>query len=156
MCYYSLRRSDIAVWRGSAMSALVNFIRYQMKVLHKNQATVASIAEISESSLSYILNKKPKKDGDQVRPEPATLKGIAKALEVHPSVLTALLGYPTEPIPNVDERLYELARQLMGAPWVADRLGDLLLLPQAEFEELITWLEFQKSRSVGSENQSKP
>lgn len=156
MCYYSLRRSDIAVWKGSAMSALVNFIRYRMKLLHKNQATVASIAGIRESSLSYILTKKPKKAGNQVRPEPDTIKGIAKAIEVHPSVLTSLLGYPTEPIPGVDERLYEIARQLIGAPWVADRMADLLALPQGEFEDLIEWLEFQKSRSVGNENQSKP
>lgn len=133
------------------MSALVNFIRYRMDVLKKNQVEVATEAEIGEPALSYILTRKK-----EVRPKPDTIRGLAKALEVHPSVLTALLGYPTEPIPNVDERLYEIARQLTGAPWVADRMDQLLSLPQTEFEELITWLEFQKSRVAGNGNQSKP
>lgn len=133
------------------MTALADFIRYRMEKLKKNQAEIAAAAGIGEPALSYIMTRKK-----PVRSAPDTIKGLAKALEVHPAVLTTILGYPTEPIPGVDERLYEIARQLLTAPWVADRLSDLLALPQAEFEDLITWLEFQKSRSVGSENRSKP
>ena len=156
MCYYSPSRIvGIAQRRGHTVSALVNFIRHRMKVLEINQAKVAAIAEISESSLSYILTKKPKKEGDQVRPEPDTIKGLAKAIEVHPSVLTFLLGYPTEPIPDIDERLYELARQLLGAPWLAERIGDFLRLPRSEFDELMRYLDFHRP-SPPDADQSNP
>jgi transcriptional regulator with XRE-family HTH domain len=132
------------------VSALTNFIRHRIKELDKSQAEVAALAGIRESSLSYILSK------TDPRPTPRVIKGLGRALEVHPSVLTSLMGYPVEPIPDVDDRLYEFARQLLGAPWLADRLTDLLRLPQDEFDDLMEWLDFQKSRSGESGNRSKP
>jgi transcriptional regulator with XRE-family HTH domain len=155
MCYYSPSRIvGLAHRRGRAMSALVNYINHRMKELKKIPAQVADDGGLSRSALSYIL--KQKMSGKSVRPEPDTIKKIAKGLEVHPSLLTSLMGYSVEPIPGVDERLYEIARQLLGAPWVADRLNDFVSLPQDEFEDLINWLEFQKGRAGGSANRSTP
>lgn len=42
---------------GSAMSALANYIRRQMDALGKNQAEIAALAGITESTLSNILIK---------------------------------------------------------------------------------------------------
>lgn len=151
MWYYSLgQRKNIADRRGGAVSALINFIRYRMKELNKNQTVIADEAGIRESSLSYLLKKK------DPHPRPKTIKGLAKALEVKASLLTSLLGYPTEPIPDIDERLYEIARRLLGAPWVVDRMDDLMRLPRDEFDDLMEWLDFQKNRAAGSGSQSKP
>jgi transcriptional regulator with XRE-family HTH domain len=125
------------------VSELVNFIKYQMDRLGKKPAQVADDGELSRSALSYILNEK-KKSGKPVRPEPETIIKIAKGLEIHPAILVAAMGYPVEPIPGIDERLYEIARRLLVAPWVADRLDDFMQLPRSEFDELMTYLDFRR------------
>lgn len=133
------------------MSALANFIRHRMAVLNKSQADIVHAAKIGQPALSNILTKK------NVRPVPRTIKGLAKALEVEAPLLTSLLGYPTEPIADVDERLYEVARQLLGAPWLADRVDDLIALPREEFDELMDFLDHKRRRNRpgGSGKRSK-
>jgi transcriptional regulator with XRE-family HTH domain len=137
------------------MSALVNFIKYRMEKLKKIPSQVADDGGLSRSALSYVL--KEKKSGKPVRPEPDTIKKIAKGLEVHPSILVSAMGYPTDPIPGVDERLYEIASRLLAAPWLADRIDDLLAVPRDEFDDLMDILD-QKERRRRQRNgtQSTP
>jgi transcriptional regulator with XRE-family HTH domain len=152
MWYHSINRTPKSgKSKGGVVSALTDFIRYRMDVLKKNQSEVAADAGIGEPALSYIMTKKK-----EVRPTPDTIKGLAKAREVRPALLTSLLGYPVEPIPDIDERLYEIARQLLVAPWVADRIDDLLKVPRGEFDELMRYLEFRRNPPGESGNQSTP
>lgn len=150
MCYYSLNDMANSMGRG-AMSKLTDFLEHRRKWLKMRPAEVADKAEISRSSYSYIIKKG--KTGE-VRPEPDTIRALAKALEVPPPLLTALMGYPTEPITDIDERLYELARQLLGAPWLADRISDFLRLPRSEFDELMRYLDYRLPHPDA--DQSKP
>lgn len=155
MCYYSPSRIAATFYRrGRAMSALVNFIKYRMEQLGKIPAQVADDGELSRSALSYILTEK-KKSGKPVRPEPETIRKLAKGLEVHPSVLTSAMGYSVEPIPGIDERLYEIARRLLVAPWVAERIDDFMQLPRSEFDELMRYLDFHRPPPPNAD-QSKP
>lgn len=143
MCYYSPSRIDhIAHKRGRAVSLLVNYIRDRMDKLGKVQAQVADDGDLKRQVLSNIMTKE-EKGGKPVRPGPDTIKKLAVGLEVHPSLLTFLLGYPTDPIPDIDERLYELARQLLAAPWLAERIEDFLRLPRHDFDDLMRFLDFQ-------------
>ncbi len=155
MCYYSPSRiARIAQQGDRAMSALVNFINYQMGMLGKIPAQVADDGGLSRSALSYILTKEAK-GGKPPLPEPETIKKLAKGLEVHPSNLTSSMGYPTDPIPDIDERLYALALQLLGAPWLAERIDDFLRLPRGEFDELMRYLDFHRPFPPG-DDQSTP
>ncbi len=152
MWYHSINRTGRrGQSRRSAVSALADFIRYRMDVLGKNQSEIAADAGIGEPALSYILTKKR-----EVRPTPDTIRGLAKALDVKPALLTSLLGYPVEPIPDIDERLYEIARQLLAAPWVADRIDDLLRVPRDEFDELMRYLSFRRGSVEENGSQSTP
>lgn len=143
MCYYS--PSGITTSRGRIVSALVNLIKQRMADLKKTSAEVADDGELSRAVLSNIMTKEAK-GGRPVRPEPETIRKLAVGLDVHPSVLTAALGYPVEPIPDIDERLYELATRLLAAPWLADRIDDFLKLPRKDFDELMEHLDFRRRR----------
>lgn len=140
MCYYSLSRT---IGRSGAVSALVNFINEQMRRLGKTQSQIADASGLRRGVLSNILTKE-ERGGKPVRPEPDTIKKLAVGLEVHPALLTSLLGYPTDPIPGIDERIYELAKRLTGAPWLVDRLDDFLKLPRDEFDELMRYLDYRR------------
>src|ERR1044072_9187728 len=116
MCYYSLNRTHEMEY--CAMSALTDFLEHRRKSLRLLPSELADRAEISRSAYSYIITKG--KTGE-VRPAPETIPALAGALEVPPALLTSLMGYPTEPITDIDERLYEIAKQLLGAAWLAER-----------------------------------
>lgn len=146
MCYYSpSRTAHIAQQRGQPVSPLVNFIQHRMKQLGKSQSQIADDSDVSRGVLSNIMTKEAK-GGKPVRPEPETIRKLAVGLEVHPSLLTSLLGYPTDPIPGIDEPVYELAKRIIGAPWLADRIDDFLDLPRSEFDELMNHLDYRRSR----------
>lgn len=155
MCYYSPSRiARIARQGDRAMSALVNFINDRMGKLGKIPAQVADDGGLSRSALSYILTKE-KKGGSPPMPVPETIKKLAKGLEVHPAILTSSMGYPTDPIPDIDERLYVLALQLLAAPWLAERIDDFLRLPRSEFDELMRYLDYHHP-SPPDDDQSTP
>jgi len=143
--------SSVAKTEEGMVSALANFIRSRMRFLGKNQSDIAAGAGIKESTLSNILN--PKKKSGSTIPRPATIKGLAKALETEGALLTSLLGYPVGPIGD-DDRYDEIARRLPGVPWLADRLPDLIELSEDEFRDLMEWLDFR--RGQGNANRSKP
>jgi transcriptional regulator with XRE-family HTH domain len=156
MCYYSLSRiGNIADQGGRAVSALVNFIHEQMARLGKGQSQISDAAGLRRGVLSNILTKE-KKGGKPVRPEPETIRKLAIGLEVHPSLLTFLMGYPTEPIPDIDERLYEMAQRLLAAPWLADRIDDFLKLPRSEFEQLMKFHDFHHPSPDRNDAASNP
>lgn len=138
--------------KGSAVSALSDYIKYRMKVLGKQQNEVAADAGITESTLSNILNPNKKKKSATV-PRPETIKGLAKALDIEGALLTALLGYPIGPTENAD-RYDEIAHRLSGVPWLADRLPDLMDLPEEHFQELMKLVDFRRWQD--SANQPKP
>jgi transcriptional regulator with XRE-family HTH domain len=156
MCYYSPGRSLIRrQQRGGFVSALVNFINERMKRLGKNQAQIAAAAGLQPGAISYILTKEAK-GGKPVRPEPETIRKLAIGLEVHPSLLTFLMGYPTEPVKDIDDRLYEMAMRLLGAPWLADRIDDFLRLPRSEFDELMKFHDFHHPSPDRNDAASNP
>ena len=137
------------------MSALVNYIRHRMGQLGKLQSQVADDGGLKRQVLSNIMTKEAK-GGKPVRPEPDTIKKIAKGLDVHPSILVAAMGYPTDPIAGVDERLYEVASRLLAAPWLVDRIDDLLAVPRDEFDDLMDILDQKRRRRRrGSGTRSK-
>lgn len=144
MCYYSLSRiAHKGHVKGVVVSALVNFINDRMRQLGRSQSQISDAAGLRRGVLSNILTKE-EKGGKPVRPEPETIRKLAVGLEVHPALLTALMGYPTEPMPDIDERVYALAQQLLGAPWLAERIPDFFKLPRDEFDELMRYLEYRR------------
>lgn len=152
MCYYLLYEIRTGQ-KGRIVSALVDFINLRMGQLKKTPSEVADDGGLSRAVLSNIMTKEAK-GGKPVRPEPDTIKKLAVGLDVHPSILTAALGYPTEPIQGIDERLYELSVRLLAAPWLAERIDDFLRLPKSDFDELMSHLEFRRLQSAGRSKSS--
>jgi transcriptional regulator with XRE-family HTH domain len=134
------------------VSALANFIRSRMRFLGKNQVDIAAGAGIKESTLSNILN--PKKKSGSTIPRPATIRGLAKALQTEGALLTSLLGYPVGPVGD-DDRYEEIARRLPGVPWLADRLPDLMELSEDEFRDLMEWLDFRRQNANRSKSSGR-
>lgn len=147
MWYHATNRR--ALDRDNGVSRLANFLRERMAARGWNQGQLAAKAEIRESTLSNILNK------EGVIPRPDTVKALAKALEIDPPFLTALLDYPIDSSSNPNSRYVRLARELEASPWLAERIDDLLHLSPEEFRELMDYLDFRRRRRRGGD-QSNP
>lgn len=164
MWYYSIREEGNGLQlRSGAVSRLVEYIKHRMEELKRLPSEVADKGELKRQSFSHILNKeendaKKGKQSKPVRPEPETIRKIAKGLDVEPALLTALMDYPTEPIEGIDPRYYEIAQRLEGAPWLANRMEDLLSLPRTEFEEVMNHLDYRldQRRKARQNNSAHP
>lgn len=147
--YYAINRTVTAFrsdGKGTrAMSALADVIRRWLEHNSKSQNELARLAGIRTSSLSYIVNK------EDALPKPVTIKKLAAAMDVDGVVLTALLGYPTQPRGQPADEYVELARRLEALPWLVERLNDLLHLDQKEFQEVMDYLDYRR-RNVDQSN----
>lgn len=127
------------------MSALANVIREFVDNNDKGiggQNELADMAGISRSAMSSIMTSKTKV------PYPETVKKLAAAMGVDGVVLTALLGYPTQADGEPGARFVELARRLEAFPWVINRIDDLLLLDESEFQVAMEHFDLARHRRL--------
>lgn len=121
-------------------SAVAVFLEAEMKKRGWQPSDLASKAELRPSTLSYILNT------PRAIPRPEAVKALAGALEVDASLITSLAGYPIEASNDPDGRYAVIGRQVSALPWLAERVTDFLALSQEEFQGLMDYLDFRRSR----------
>lgn len=135
---------------GRVPSAVAVFLEAEMKKRGWQPGDLASAADMRPSTLSYILNK------PNSIPRPEAVKALARALEVDASLITALAGYPIEGSADPEGRYAVIGRQVSALPWLAERVTDLLQLSQGEFQELMDYLDFRRSRQSRDRGAGQP
>lgn len=128
---------------------LGNFLRDELERRGWTQAELSRASGVGTSGLSSIVSGKTR------LPEPETIRAIARALDIEGARLTALLGYPVD-VGAYADRYIEINQRLDGAPWLVERLPDLLRLTADQFREAIAYLDFRSQIHLRNANRSTP